>query len=293
MNTKYLLLIALTASAATLNGQTALYEFNFNDNTSGTTTVSTGSSTVSADLFYHSDTGNTATNLRGADGSGVSGKAGDYALDLSGASKMGGGSTAPGYGGVAFASSASLNNSASTTISLWYNAAETPGNFARLTECGFSAIYFVGDGSIRVSFNVGGGSVKALDVSDSIFSLSDSWVFLAATYDGSTGQVNVYAGTKDSGTLTLITSGSISAGTLGSSTGLNIGNSANSSYERPFKGLMDDVSIWSDTSGSDAVLSQSQLQTVMSSSIPEPAHGAMLLGVVAGVALMVSRRRRD
>jgi hypothetical protein len=291
MNNTYLLLIALTASVAALNGQTALYEFGFNDNASGTTTVSTGSSAASADLFYHSDTGNTPTNLRGADGSGVSGKAGDYALDLSGASKMGGNGTSPGYGGVAYASSASLNNAASTTISLWYNAAETPGNYARLVECGYSAIYFQGGGSIRVSFNVGGGSVKALDVTDSVFALSNSWVFLAATFDGATGLVNIYAGTKDSGELTLITSGSISAGTLGSSTGLSIGNSGNSNDERPFKGLMDDVSIWSDTSGAAGVLSQTQLQTVMSSSIPEPSHGAVLLGVIAGAALMMSRRR--
>jgi hypothetical protein len=29
----------------------------------------------------------------------------------------------------------------------------------------------------------------------------------------------------------------------------------------------------------------------MSSSIPEPSHGAVLLGVIAGAALMMSRRR--
>ncbi|QYY37513.1 LamG-like jellyroll fold domain-containing protein [Ruficoccus sp. ZRK36] len=292
MNKKYMLIAALAASTISLNAQTALYQFDFNDNNLGTTTASTGSSTITADMTYHSSTGDTATNLRGADGSGVSGQAGDYALDLTGATRMGGTSSVPGYGGVVYASTGSMNNATSTTISMWYNASTEVGSFARLFECGYTTIYALGTGEIRVAFRITDGVNQSVDVSDAVLSLTNEWVFFATTYDSATGTAKVYAGSKESGVLSEIASTTLDQGTIANSTGLAIGNNQRGSNERPFQGLMDDVNVWVDESGSAGALSEAQLQGVMSASIPEPSHAAALMCVVVGGMLLLRRRRR-
>lgn len=305
MNTsRSTLLLALVAgSAALAQGQTLLYEFTFDDYANGTTAVSTGQPSRTANLIHHPSAGVTnPTNLRGTPGSGVSGSLGDYALDLSDASKMGGTSGSPGYGGSAYVTggASALSNATSFTIAGWYNANTTPGNFARLVELRYTSLYFSANGTLQVTAELQGygGNLSTSDtritVSDPIFTLTSQWVFFAFTFDSVSGEANLYAGTSPDNLATIVSGSFAKVPVTGISGDLSIGNSATSSHERPFDGLIDNIRIWADTSGSASALSEEALKSVMRNDlglIPEPSSAAVLAGV-ATLGLAASRRRR-
>mgnify|MGYP001228277218 CR=1 FL=1 len=311
MNTSHsaLLVALLAGSAALAQGQTLLYEFTFDDYANGTATVSTGQPSRTANLIHHPSSGVTnPTNLRGAPGSGVSGSLGDYALDIN-ASQMGGSSNSAGYGGAASLSNATsvLSGVTSLTIAGWYNANSKPGTYARLIELGETSLYFQLTGSTYVLQATAGrvGSSGAdlnasrfTSTNNAIFSVTSEWVFFAFTFDGTTGTGNLYAGTSPETLVSIGTRTDLAQGAIflnaNAATTLSIGNSASSAYERPFDGLIDNIRIWADTSGSASALSEEALKNVMRNDlglIPEPSSAAVLAGV-ATLGLAATRRRR-
>lgn len=297
----------LAGSALFAQAQTLRYEFTFDDYANDTAAASTGALTGSASLINHPGAGvNTPANLRGSNGGGVSGALGDYALDLSGSSQMGGsgaiGGATAGYGGVAFMTggASALSNATSFTITGWYNADSTPGNFARLVEMSNTTLYFSTNGTLQATAGVQGqsigGATTRFTSNDAVFSLTAQWVFFAFTYDGATGAANLFAGTTPDN-LASVGGSTLATGTIsGSSAGLYIGNTGGTTlYERPFDGLIDNVRVWSDTTGAASALDLIALQGVMAAdlgAVPEPSSAAALAGVAA-LGLVATRRRRS
>ncbi|RRJ96101.1 PEP-CTERM sorting domain-containing protein [Opitutaceae bacterium TAV4] len=300
-------IVAATAQAATL-----LHEFTFNDPANGTSTASTGTLGGSASFTAPAsaeDHSHVPTNLHSDNGLGVSGKLGDYTFNNTGSSQMGGGSTTPGYGGVATLSNgaASLNGLSSFTISGWYNTASATkaGNSARLVAAGtgFEILFQVavtGANPTPAALRVTHGSSKgamAMGASDTIFYQTNTWIFFAYTFDGGTGVGTIYGGDKTTGAVSALATGSVAStgGVVTASGNLFIGNQAGAN-QRPFDGLMDNVRVWGESSGAGGALSLAELQAVMTADlantpIPEPATTAALLGAGFLMAVMIWRRR--
>ncbi len=294
---------ALVTAAALTQAATLLHEFTFNDSANVTSTMSTGTLGGLAAMTNYVSVGSAdraAANLRGASGSGVSGKAGDYAFDNSISTLMGGSGTEPGYGGLAALSggAASINGMKSFTLAGWYKSSSTPGNNARLIEIGSTAIWFQQGGGLRLTANVDGSAVSRLESVDSRLMQVGTWTFFAFTYDSISGQVYLYAGTRDSETLEFIASNIVSnpkSVTTTVTQDLAIGNSFTLNQQRPYQGRLDNFRLWGETTGSGGALSLVELQNVMTAditgaSIPEPTTTAAFLGG-AGLLLVMAARK--
>ncbi|MGE9293321.1 MAG: LamG-like jellyroll fold domain-containing protein [Puniceicoccales bacterium] len=309
MSKKYIISVLAALSCAGLaQGQTLLYEYNFNDYTNGTYTLSTGSESATANFTNYVEEGSPAReayNLFGSSGSGVSGLAGDYAFNNTASTQMGGNSNSAGYGGAAMASSnvTAFSGLSSYTISGWYNASVLPSNYARLIEIGGSSdvtsLLFQGSAgststNLRLRTKVG-GTTYTLDAADDsenpILLLSNAWVFFAVTVDGVNGTMTIYAGTDETSVVQMSTV-SIGTGTVtvgGSS--MAIGNSLSNNQERPFDGLMDNVRIWGSDTDASGALDISTLESIRASdTVPEPSAYAALIGAMV-LALALLRRR--
>ncbi|MDR1281568.1 MAG: LamG domain-containing protein [Opitutaceae bacterium] len=307
--------LAVLVSATALPAATFLHEFTFNDPANGASTTSSGTLGGSALMTNYVETGSStrvSADLHSTDGLGVSGKVGDYAFDNTAATRMGGGGaingTNAGYGGSAILAngSASLNGMNSFTISGWYNTASTtaPGNYARLIELGSAGggVWFQTGAGLQLSMSIGGATGAKLASLDTRLFQTNTWTFFAFTYDGDTGLLSLYAGTKTSGQLELITSDTLAnKGIVSTATnqGLAIGNSVGNDQQRPFQGLLDNFRIRGETTGSGGALTQQQLQQIMTTditgpTIPEPSATALVFGAVLPVAAAacVLRSRR-
>jgi hypothetical protein len=177
-------------------------------------------------------------------------------------------SPAAGTGGYAQTSAAAtfLDGLTQATITGWFNT-ETAASLARLVDRGDNTVgtgqwslYFDGDPN-KLQLNLGGtGYVSSAD-----FGGTNTWVFFAVVIDGSSSKF--YKGTP--------TSSSAAAGTFSASTGLGtntkkltVGNRESGS--RAFDGHLWDIRIY------DEALTDSQVETVRASAIPEPTTLAAL-----------------
>ncbi|MBC2604404.1 LamG domain-containing protein [Puniceicoccus vermicola] len=284
-----ILTLTLSASGCGLNAQTLLYEFNFNDSGNATGTTSTGSNTTEA-VFDGAAT-------RGADGSGVSGLAGDYAFDMTAPDAMGNSATSN-KNAAATASSASgasgFGGSTSFTITGWAKAESTPGSFARIIQFGsYNAIYLPNSDALTLAFRQGDGSAgtETLNESSSLFDTTDEWVFFATSYDGTTGLTSIYAGSKTD-SVSLLGTATFDPDTVHTtSETLLIGNS--SGYNRPYDGLLDDLRVYTDGGAADAsgALSLGDLEGIRANAIPELSTSSMFVGFFA-ILLVFLRRSR-
>ncbi|GHB91130.1 LamG-like jellyroll fold domain-containing protein [Cerasicoccus arenae] len=285
----HLIILSAGLCGSGLSAQSLLYNYDFNDVANATSAVSTGSNTTPA-LFNGAAT-------RGSDGSGVSGLTGDYAFDLSATDGMGNNSTTniDIAGSASSASGASgFNGSTSFTFTGWYKADTAIGGFARVFQIGsYDTIYFSGADALTGAFRVGDGSsgTQSYAATNAMLDATTEWVFIALTYDGTTGATSIYGG-NTSTSVSLLATDNVGVNTVfTNSESIVIGNS--SSFNRPFDGLLDDIRTYTDGGLNDAsgALSLAQLEVVRSSAvIPEPGTTAMLSGL--GVLLMVFARRR-
>ncbi|HEU5123107.1 MAG TPA: LamG-like jellyroll fold domain-containing protein [Verrucomicrobiae bacterium] len=239
------------------SAQTPMLKFSFED--TGTTTVDS----VAGVPLNLVNSGNTATDLHGAAGSGVAGVG--KALDFSSGSSGGSGPLAS----VVNSSAVNFGSVGSFTMTLWFKPTAF-GNFPRFFWLGPNGTTDQGTGKIGIEGN--GGSATSVQISGTVNNTTvngvsnivvGQWNFLAFTWDGSTYQVYVANETKPvvSGAA-LSGSGSIE---IGSTFSLGIGNRIN--RDRSVQGYIDDVRFYS--GAADATF----LDNVRREVLPDPLVG--------------------
>lgn len=264
-----------------------MFEYNFNE----TGSTATNSGTVASRDGVIKNTSGIATDLHTADGGGVSGLAGDRAFDNSASSAMG---TSGAGGRIDITDSVALNGSTGVTVAGWFKTAEeTPvGNQSYLLDLG---VWGSGKAGLLLSRNQNGevlstiygqaATSETLVSAVGAFNETQSWVFLAVTYDSTvSGESNfkIYKGTKDSAA-TVIADTEASVGAYSATTVkvFGIGN-VGSANIRPFDGFIDQVNIYGGT------LTASEIEDLRLNAIPEPAT----FGLLALGGLMLSGRSR-
>ncbi len=283
-------ILALLALRLPLQAQTLLLEYKFND--SGTTTANAGTlSTQNANLVASDFT--TATDLHGAAGSGVSGQAGDKALNLTSATGQGSGFTGP----AAVTATGGLGTLKSFTLTGWYNAATTGGN-ARLFDDGSVmtgkgiTLWMSGTNQLNLTIN----GVQTSFAVNSTLALTNTWVFYAVTYDSSlaSNNISLYVGTTstNSALASTATTTSLPGDVLNNPTvSLVLGNQTVSN-QRPFDGLMDNVRLYGSATDASGVLSGLAIENLRSLDVvPEPNSLALLVSSVMALGFAARRRR--
>lgn len=274
--------LALLLAANPLQAQILEYRFN----TAGAVQSSIGSSTQSITTKNPS----VDTDYISAAGTGVSGLAGDSALDFSSATWQASGPT--GVGGTL----SSLSSLTSFTIAGWAKNANTGTGIGRLfsdvnTGAGID-LYFTGvnggEKSLALSVN-GAAAIKSSTSQYSGFA-SPNWTFFAVTYNGATGAAQFYSGaTTGSLTLSTATFGT-NPGNIGTFTApFYVGN--NSGATRPFDGWMDNFRVYGSTSGTGGILDSTALTSLRDydfATVPEP-HVVMLFAL--GALVLVLKRK--
>lgn len=285
---RLILLSALLGLATTASAQTLLLEYKFND--SGTTAANSGSLTsLNANLVASDYV--TATDLHGASGSGVSGQAGDKALDLTiGATGQGSGKTGP----AALTGTGGLGTLKSFTLMGWYKVGST-GNNARLFDNGGvnngSGITLWMPNTNTLNLTVDGLQTGA--VTSSTLALLNTWVFFALTYDGTTttNNINLYVGTQSGAITSIAATASSTAGDVAATTVPIVLGNGISGNQRPLNGLMDDLRLYGSATDTTGVLSLSAIESMRAlDAVPEPRLTSLLLMAFAlGLIIRLSR----
>jgi hypothetical protein len=289
---KLVSLLGAAAFAATLTtpafAQTLLVEYKFND--TGTTTASTASSSNTGIMR---NSAGVSTDLHGAAGSGVSGAAGDLAFNNTASTGMG--NTGTGGYVVQQSNNNFMQGLTSFTVSGWFKTetATMAGNARLIDSKSAGGIWLrTGDGASAgtLLLGVNGGEVSAGATS---WNQAATWTFFAVTFSGASntnnvkfyvGNTNIASSVTAAATVSLTNSGSVAA----TSNPFRLGNGA-AQNDRPFDGYMDNIRIHS------GILSDVQINDLRVgdlSTIPEPAHIAMLSGLV-GLAACAVRRARN
>lgn len=279
--------------------QTAILEYLFND--TGTTSASTGSN---ATAVAFRDSTNTAADLHGVAGSGVSGLAGDIAFNNSASNSMGNdiGVTATGGSGLigdVDSGSAGTDWLTSFTVQGWFKADSIIGGAARILDKTTGATTsFMVRGSLtdgRLALTVDNQTVD----SATGYTAVNEWVFFAVTYNGglTTNNVSFYAGSTTGSVAQVGTAITLNAGPLANNTlSMVLGNSTgnpNPVNNRPFDGLLDNIRLYGSAADASGVLSLAQLESIRlaDTAIPEPSSVAALFGAVSLAAVTLRRRR--
>ncbi|TWU30069.1 LamG domain-containing protein [Bythopirellula polymerisocia] len=231
----------------------------------------------------------------GADGSGVSGKPGDRALDNRAANGMGGTTNSSGGRGTHAADFEAIDGLLKFTIAGWFKtdgAAPLGGNAVLYANrSGVAGVSLHGDP------NTPGNLVLAVDNgsnSSTGFGATQDWVNFAVTYDGTVLQpgpnVFFYAGSKTT-PLALVGSGTNTNGSgndpaSNETAPLSLGSRVlfGAVDADPFDGLLDNFRVW------DEVVPLSALEgiRVNDAGVPEP---STLMLVAMSVVPMLARRR--
>jgi hypothetical protein len=259
-----LALALLLAGATTTPAQLLSWKFNEG---SGTEASSDGSG-GDALLRVTAGDGAEITQAFSSDAEGVSGKQGDYALDMGSATGMGAtdpASTGPG-GKVNSADPGllSLSGLKSFTVTGWLKPAGTLTAAARIIVSNLISVQAGSAGQLQLALNGFSGEGNHLN-SEAAYEEVGSWMFFAITYDGTKAEENVafYVGGPSAGSgLAPAGSGSIPAGPLGDQSGpITIGNNAPGG-PRPFQGQIDNLAIYGSTTDASGVLTAAQLEEV-------------------------------
>ncbi len=273
-----LILSALPASA------TLLLDYNFNPDSS----TQTSSGSLSDPITYQ------GAGAVGADGSGVSGLAGDRAFDNSAADGMGGNATT-GYTGVAGNATTSIGSLSSLTLTGWFKADEVIGNGAYIlnTEEFKLRAYDVAFPSTTgvLQLTIGGVASPRSTTVNSDYTNVGSWVFFAVVWDGA--NISFYDGTTANEVAQLGTTQAY-APTMGTVEDdyLYVGNITdaasitNPGFARVFDGQLDNIRVY------DEALNLSSLQTIRANdmaNVPEPSNTAVLLAL--GVLGLIGWRK--
>ena len=273
-----------------------LLSYNFNEGTgssatnTGTANGAAGDGTViPAAAQFLNNNATTATDLHGANGSGVTGQAGDYALDLSSPTSQGTGPF------TARTTRPQVQGLTSFTISGFFKADEVIGSSARL----FALIDGSGNTAIQVSATANGvlgfnvDTTASGTASPSSYNEVGQWDYFAITYDGTktTSNVVFYKGTTGaSPTFSTVATQTVNQGavdTLANSTFFAyIGN--NNSGVRQFDGLLDNIQLYGSAADASGALSASDVQGIFTAAVPEPTSMVALAG---GAAALLRRRR--
>ncbi|MDO8094963.1 MAG: Ig-like domain-containing protein, partial [Candidatus Brocadiales bacterium] len=263
----------------TVQAQTAILEYKFNE--TGTTAPSTGSDVTAVTLR---NSGGVATDLHSADSLGVSGVTGDRAFDNTASTSMGG------TGGRADqADLAAIDTLTSFTLQGWF---KTDGSTAidGVTGSDRAVLLQNGEGFTgntngfqlfghqgNLKLRVDNGDAEAPELA---YGGTQSWIFFAVTYDGSSTANNVkfYKGSASS-EVTLVATETIDMGQVGSeAVGLGIGNESGSSGS-PFDGYLDNVRVYGSQGDNSGVLTLAQLDSIRAGDVPptvsstSPANG--------------------
>ena len=261
-----------------VQAQTAILEYKFDE--TGTTAPSTGSNVTAVTLR---NSAGAATDLHSADSLGVSGLTGDRAFDNTASSSMGG------SGGRADqADLVAIDTLTSFTLQGWF---KTDGSTAIGGGSGSSQAVLLhntsGSGGSAAGFQLfgqQGDSKLAVDngnASTSEYGDTQSWIFFAVTYDGSSTSDNVkfYKGSASS-EVTLVATQTINKGQVNSDTsGLGIGNESGGNGS-PFDGYLDNVRVYGSQGDNSGVLTLTQLESIRAGDVPptvsstSPANGA-------------------
>lgn len=266
---------------------TLILDYNFNQ--TGTTVTNGGSAGAGANLTFQNSSF-VATDLHGAPGSGVSGLFGDRAFDNSASTGMGNAGT--GGRGVTSGPISVLSGLDSMTIAGWFNVSTVIGGNARLLDSLGSGLGFnlYASGAGILSLQVDG----AVATSSASYGATGSWVFFAVTYDGTLTSNNAkfYVGTTNTA-VSLVNTATLNQGELGTSgVAVGVGNAAQTT-NRPVDGLMDNIQLYGEATGSGGVLSLSELDAVRLSAVPEPGSLTLAGFSLLGIVLAWRRRKVD
>jgi len=272
------------------------YKFNVNDNN-----LATNTGYYATQALYMFNRLGSAANLQTASGIGVSGQPGDQAFN-NGALDMGNISPNGGFADQR-AYYTEYENRNALTIACWFNAqTQMMRNAGLITKIsgnyGWSFDVMTGTGTQPLRLILGSGSAQLVSygttngtvTGGSLFGETGTWVFCAATWDGTLGANNViwYKGTKTSSVVPVYTGTIALAQIAQGSAFLTVGTMNGSQTNRCFYGLLDNVRLWMSTGTNSAVIGQEGLEAYRTADlVPEP---GMLLGVGV-LALAVLRRR--
>jgi hypothetical protein len=286
MKTCFWTILLVVFQSAIADAQILRYQFNEG---TGTTTASSGSASDS--LTLRDAAGVPTAALWGAPGSGPSGSASDRALDLRSATGMGSGFLGP---NASLSTLGPMFFMSQFTITGWFRPESTDLNRAQLLQ-------FQNGGSVMTITGLSGGPAGAhnrlrliMDNGDSFpevdafgdfeadWSAAGSWAFFAISYNGQspTNKVRLYSGS-------LAGAASLSATGSGSSIlfpfgGASVYIGADPSHNNPLDGYLDDFRLY------DSMLTDSQIEQIRLSTVPEPGTTALL---TLGALMLLGKRR--
>ena len=230
-------------------------------------------SEVTAELIFD-DPSTGPLSLFSASGDGLSGKPGDYALDIGKTTQAMG--VAGGSGGVAHMKTekTALGALASFTVAGWFKAASQLDGGARLVEYtdpligGF--LLMAGRGTLVLSVNK--QQTASPRNEGNFYRQTNEWVFFAVTYNGNQKADNVvfYGGTPTSEPVVV----GVASNETGPVAALNrygalvIGNNAGGI--RPFHGMLDNVALYGSQDNESGALTGEQIKEIYRSSQTSP-----------------------
>lgn len=238
---------------------------------------STGMVTDNGARLSIRDSSNTAAALTAE--LGVSGLAGDWALDFR--SAPGTGSNAGGDGPFARTDGdlQPVDGLASFTLQGWFNTNIVPTDnmefFKNVSSSAGFMLKAVNDGALRLYVNGDGGG-SAIVSQNKDWAITGEWVFFAVTYDGTstTDNASFYMGGINESVALSSTQTLDQGPALDESNRLVI-----SRRNRPYQGLLDNMRVYGSTGDASGVLSMSDLETVRLTDVtgvPEPSTFAIL-----------------
>jgi hypothetical protein len=292
MNAKSWLIIAVAFLPASGGARAQpILEYRFSE--TGSTAFSTGSTAATLNLR---DANNQARDLH-VPNQGVAGF-GDtcFLLDATGMGRNN-------NGGDAFAQNVStISGLTSFTLQGWFKtrtSAESFGNQARLYQSDFGVLGapLNSTGTMRLDVFDAGGAQGIATASDAVFGATTTWLFFAATFDGTAATGNnlkYYVGTTGS---PVTSAGSSRVGPDGTPFGPTFSGSGffligdnGAVGSVPMNGFFDDMRVFGSISDSSGVLSQSQLEAFRGgdvAGVPEPS--TLVLTALGGLAVILRR----
>jgi len=278
---RWLWLPCIALSSSIVSAVEPLLFFDFNAGT-GESAYGADSNPVELLMFGSNQE---ALSLYGEAGSGLTGKPGDFALDIGKTTEaMGSKGQSGGLARVPSGSS-ELGAMTSFTVTGWFKAASQLDGAARIVEysdptvAGFM-IFANGPGMLTLSVNQQQAGIPRQSANILGEGGDGQWMFFAVTYDGSKTNANAifYGGTTTSEPQ-IITTQDLNVGPIAKLSRhgwLTIGN--NNDGIRPFHGMLDDIAIYASASDGSGALSAEQIAEIYKANLaatPSKASSAM------------------